>query len=262
MGGINKGFIVCGDTHGNFEYIRKTIKNRNITDMVLFHVGDFGVGFNDERKDKLELSRLNTRLEKNNCQMYVIRGNHDKPAYFDGTWDWTNLHLVPDYTIVNVEGYDVLMVGGAISVDRVPRKREELIYARNNVDKELYWYDEPFVLDEGKLKEIKWVTYVVTHSSPKFVEPINNIGIPSHGYLVESFAIDDANLKADLDKEREDLTRMYEILKENNYISKWFYGHFHRSNAMYYEDTDFVLLGVNEFREVYINTEINENTKE
>jgi hypothetical protein len=48
---------------------------------------------------------------------------------------------------------------------------------------------------------------------------------------------------------------MYEILKENNYIAKWFYGHFHRTNAMYYEDTDFVMLGINEFRDVRLNVE-------
>jgi len=257
-----KGFVCIGDTHGNFEYIRKTIKGRNITDMVLFHVGDFGVGFNDERKDKLELSRLNTRLEKNNCQMYVIRGNHDNPACFDGTWDWDHLHLVPDYTIVNVEGFDVLMVGGAVSVDRVPRKRDQQLMASRGIDKELYWYDEEFVLDEDKLRDVKGVTYVVTHTCPKFVEPINNIGIPSHGYLVESFAADDTQLKKDLDKEREDMTKMYEILKENNFISKWFYGHFHRTNAMYYEDTDFVMLGINEFRDVWVNTELNEDTEE
>lgn len=257
-----KGFIVIGDTHGNFEYIRKTIKTRNITDMILLHVGDFGVGFTTEQNDKLQLSRLNTRLEKNNCQMYVIRGNHDNPACFDGTWNWTNLHLVPDYTVVTVEGYDVLMVGGAVSVDRGPRKRDQQLMAARSIDKELYWYDEVFVLDEEKLKDIKGVTYVVTHTCPKFVEPINNMGIPSHGYLVESFAVDDANLKADLDKEREDMAKMYEILKDNNYITKWFYGHFHRSNAMYYEDTDFVMLGINEFRDIRINTELNEVTEE
>ena len=248
-----KGFVVIGDTHGNFEYIRKTIKSRNITDMVLLHVG-----FTTERNDKLQLTRLNTRLEKNNCQMYVIRGNHDNPACFDGTWDWDNLHLVPDYTVVNVEGYDVLMVGGAVSVDRVPRKREMQVYARQNVEKELYWYDEEFVLDEEKLKEIKGVTFVVTHTCPKFADPINNVGIPTHGYLVESFAAEDAQLKKDLDKEREDMTKMYEILIQNNYITKWFYGHFHRRNAMYYEDTDFIMLGINEFRDVWVQEDTSE----
>lgn len=259
---MKKSFICVGDTHGNFEYIIKKIKDKNITDMVLLHVGDFGIGFNSEKVDKLNLERLNTRLKENNCEMYVIRGNHDNPSCFDGTWDWSNLHLVPDYTVISIDGYDVLMVGGAISIDRVPRKREMQIYASKGIDKELYWYDETFVLNEDKLKHLTGITYVVTHSAPHFVEPINNRGLPTHGYLVESFSYDDVNLKKELDKEREDLTKMYEILKENNNISKWFYGHFHRSNAMYYEDTDFVLVGINEFREVYINTEMNENTEE
>ena len=245
------GFIVIGDTHGNFKYIRGIIKNRDIKDTTFLHVGDFGVGFKTVAADKVELKRLNTRLEKNNCHMYVIRGNHDNPAYFDGTWDFGNLHLIPDYTVLTVNGDDILMVGGAVSVDRVPRKEDERKLKKNNATwTTLYYPDEKFVLDVPRLKEIKGVRYVVTHTCPKWVTPINNVGVPTHGYLVDSFAAFDPTLKAELDVEREEVAQMYEILKENNLIEKWFYGHFHRTNAEYYEETDFVMLGINEFREV------------
>ena len=52
-----KGFTLIGDTHGNFEYIRNTIKTRLIMDTTLLHVGDFGVGFTTERDDKIQLER-------------------------------------------------------------------------------------------------------------------------------------------------------------------------------------------------------------
>jgi predicted phosphodiesterase len=249
------GFIVIGDTHGNFRYIMNHIKNFDIRDTTLLHVGDFGIGFQKYMTDKADMRNLNRLLTEHNCQMYVIRGNHDNPYYFDGTWDYTNLHLVPDYTVITVEGFDILMVGGAISIDRKPRLHDQQLMATRSIDKELYWFDEEFVLDEEKLKEVKGITYVVTHTCPHFVDPINNQGIPTHGYLVETFATSDPKLKEELDKERQDMTKMYEILKENNYIAKWFYGHFHRTNAMYYEDTDFVMLGINEFRDVRLNVE-------
>lgn len=251
--GSQNSFVVVGDTHGVHKVIIDTIEKTDIRDTTLLHVGDFGVGFMEEYKDRSNMELLNNVLQEHNNQMYVIRGNHDNPAYFDGTWDWSNLHLVPDYTVINVHGHDVLMVGGAISVDRGPRKKDMLAYAAAGKPINTYWYDELFVLDEEKLKDIKGVTYVVTHTCPSFVTPINNTdnNYFSHGGLVEHFVIEgDTKLKDDLNKERADQDRMYEILKENNLISKWFYGHYHRFNAEYYDETDFVMVNVDQFYEV------------
>lgn len=242
-------FIVIGDTHGNHRFIMNRIKNLDIRDTTLLHVGDFGIGFNNHMTDKSDMRKLNNLLDIHNNQMYVIRGNHDNPNYFDGSWDYTNLHLVPDYTVINVNGDNILMVGGAISVDRRSRLFEMQKATTQGRDIELYWFDEPFVLDEEKLKTIKGVRYVITHTMPDFIPPHNKID-GNFGYLVEDFARDDNKLKEDLIKEREDVTKMYEILKENNYIDKWVGGHFHRHNAMYYEDTDFVILDINEFYEI------------
>jgi len=249
-------FVVIGDTHGNYKYIRGIIENRDIRDTTFLHVGDFGVGFAPEGVDRAEINKINTILEARNCQMYVIRGNHDKPYCFDGTWKWTNIELVPDYTVVTVNGDDILMVGGAVSIDRAGRKKDMLRYAAQGNDRELYWFDEDFVLDEEKLKEVAGVRYVVTHTCPHFAEPVNNIGIPTHGWFVEGFCAEDPKLKEDLNKERDDMTKMYEILKEKNLIEKWFYGHFHKAYAAYYEDTDFVLLDINEFKEIRQGDEV------
>jgi hypothetical protein len=40
------------------------------------------------------------------------------------------------------------MVGGALSIDRVPRRKDMQLMASRGIAKELYWYDENFVLDE------------------------------------------------------------------------------------------------------------------
>ena len=255
-----KGFVVIGDTHGNHKLIIHRIKSLHIEDTTLFHVGDFGVGFErDYTKDVHRLLELNKFLRTKNCHLYVIRGNHDNPAFFNGDHNYSNLHLMPDYSVVEVNGDSVLMVGGAISVDRVSRKTDMQRYASYGKHIETYWYDEGFVLDEEKLADIKGVRYVVTHSSPKFVFPINDQsnGIDSHGPFVQRmvWTYGDDKLKDDLNKELNDITKMYELLQENNYIDKWFYGHFHTSERELVDATEFVLLDCDEFYNV-----IQENT--
>lgn len=254
-----KGFFVIGDTHGNHKLIIHRIKSGKLENETFFHVGDFGVGFRDYTKDVHELRELNKFLKVKNCHLYVIRGNHDNPAFFDGNHNYSNLHLMEDYSVVEVNGDNVLMVGGAVSVDRKLRKDDMQKYASVGRDVELYWYDEGFVLDEEKLKDIKGVRYVITHSSPKFVYPINDQsnGVDSHGPFVQRFAWEDYGLKDDLNKERNDITRMWELLQDYNFIDKWFYGHFHTSERELIDGTEFILLNINEFY-----SEIQENNEE
>jgi predicted phosphodiesterase len=243
---LNKlnSFIVIGDTHGNFKYIMYRLKLSKIYDTTLFHVGDFGVGFN-KVNDETSLIKLNDRLKEHNCQLYVIRGNHDNPDYFDGSRDYSNLHLVPDYTIINLDGVNILMVGGAISIDRIPRLYDQQLMASNGTNRELYWYGEEFILDEEILNDMRDISYVITHTSPHFADPVNK------GHIVLNYAEDDETLIADLNEERQNLTTMYEILNKNNNIIKWIYGHFHRSNSMIYENTEFLLLDINELKEIF-----------
>lgn len=226
--------IFIGDIHGNFEYIKYLVNSRHIEDANFIQVGDFGVGFDKKHVDLAALYRLNEILEKANCHLYVIRGNHDDPRYFNGVFEFRYLHLVPDYTVINIEGKRVLFVGGATSIDRVYRKE----------NKYGWWEDEVFVLDEGKLLKMYNIDVVVTHNSPDFCWPLDVNG------LVLSFAAKDATLLEDLRNERKDLTRMYDLLAMNNDIHSWYYGHFHNSQLTEYKGTDFRLLGIEETYEL------------
>jgi hypothetical protein len=118
-------------------------------------------------------------------------------------------------------------------------------------DIESYWFDEGFVLDEDKVKDLTGITCVVTHSVPGEAMPINdyNNHYNSHGSFVESFASGDNKLKDDLNKERIDLSKMYKILKEKNTIKKWYYGHFHSSNREIIDGTEFVMVNISELIE-------------
>jgi predicted phosphodiesterase len=243
-----KQILFLGDIHGNFEYVKWYIKAHKIKDCVIYQVGDFGIGFTSEFNDMNTLGNLNKFLVEHNIQMYAIRGNHDNPKFFDGHLAnyFGNLHLLADYTVIDIEGTKILGVGGAVSVDRRPRMREQLEYARVGRDIELHWYDEVFVLDEEKLRTFENIDIVVTHTAPDFCAPDNKLGF---GYLVEQFARGDQKLYEDLREERNLLTKMHDILKEKNKPDFWFYGHFHRDWAANLDGTNYRLLAINEVYE-------------
>ena len=63
--------------------------------------------------------------EERNVECYMIRGNHDNPAYFEGTtFSYKRFIAVPDYTILQACNHSILCVGGAISIDRIYRINE------------------------------------------------------------------------------------------------------------------------------------------
>jgi predicted phosphodiesterase len=250
---MNKGFVVLGDTHGNHGLITHRIKSLQMENNTLFHVGDFGVGFaKTEEIDIENMMVLNKLLSEKNCHLYVIRGNHDKPTFFEGNHDYSNLHLMPDYSVIEVNGDNVLMVGGAVSVDRKMRMDGMIPYKDFPV-RETYWSDEVFSLDEEKLETMRDIKYVITHSATKHTHPINNFFNVdnSHGPLVQRFVDQgDVYLKDELNKERISITKMYDILIKNNDISTWWYGHFHTHKEELYEGVKFILLDINEFYNV------------
>lgn len=237
-----------GDIHGNFELVKREIKRLKIgkNDEVAYIIqcGDFGIGFYP-KKDVETLNLLNKFLKKRNIIMIVIRGNHDDPAYFDGNFIFSNLKLVPDYTIMDIYDIKYLFVGGAISIDRKPRL-DRMQEAASYGDKlSLYWFDEPFVLEEEKILQIKDIDVVVTHSAPPYCFP------ETKGYLVNEFVKYDETLIQDLIKEREDIASMFELLRKNgNYVRYHFYGHFHQTSITMNNFTSHYLVDINQFIEL------------
>lgn len=221
--------VLLGDIHGDFQEIYYFSKRNETQEPInLIQVGDFGAGFKSSFIDDMEY--LNTELANSNVTLYAIRGNHDDPKFFNGEYNWSNIKLLPDYTVLEIEGKRILLVGGAISIDRLQRTE--------NVS---WWKDEVFNFDSEKLSEFRNIDTVITHSAPHFVFP------QTFNSLVLSFASYDSKLIQDLTDERNRFNEMYNILNENNKIKHWFYGHFHTTRSERYEDTMFHVLGVNFF---------------
>jgi predicted phosphodiesterase len=225
--------IFIGDIHGNFQALHHQIEFSDIKNETLIQVGDFGIGFKPD-VDMSNLKRLNTFLCNRNISLHVIRGNHDKPSYFDGDWNFTNIRFLPDYSILHKDGLNILFIGGAISIDRVYREEDKN-----------YWKDEVFRLDIDFLKGVRNINTVVTHSAPMFCDPV---GIKAR--IVDDFISVDNKLKDDLIKERTELSWAYNILNESNNIKQWIYGHFHASNRSTLNNINFVGLNINEFYKI------------
>jgi len=248
----NERVLYLSDIHGNFNLINQYVKLYDIKDAHIVQVGDFGVGFNTIEKEKRALLMTNPILEKNNVHVWAIRGNHDYKPHFDNDpFGLSNIHLVPDYSVLELGGKRILCIGGAVSVDRTWRYtklQKAGIFENQFLGRESWWPDEVFVLDKDKLGQIKDIDIVVTHTAPHYCEPDNTFGF---GPFVEGIIRDtgDVGLKTDLHLERQQVTDAFTILKMNNDIRLHLYGHFHKSDVLNYDGIEHRLLNVGELWE-------------
>jgi len=238
--------IFLGDIHANFSYLTWYIKHGKISNESIIQVGDYGLGFTSYENDLKVQSELNNTLKKNNITLYTIRGNHDNPYFWDGHLDghFSNIHYLKDYSVLNIEGFNMLFIGGALSIDRKYRLKQMQTAASYGRDIELYWFDEPFILDKEKMENIKNIDIVVTHTSPDFCVPVNKFGFSP---IVDEYAHYDKTLKDELIEERKTVTEMWNILKKNSNPRIYLYGHFHSSNFENIDGCEFRLLGINEW---------------
>ena len=221
--------IFLGDIHGKFDVISKYIKRCKITDANIIQVGDFGV-FDTFESDKKELSVIHPRLVKNNVFLWIMRGNHDFPDYFENDpFGFSNIKLIPDYTVLNFDK-NILCIGGAVSVDRTSRYTKHQLIGdfKTKTGKEQWWPNEEFILNIEILENIRNIDIIVTHTCPGYCSPKINLG---HGKFVEDIIKKNniPQLGLDLIEERKKLDKAFTILKKNNNITNHYYGHFHKS---------------------------------
>lgn len=239
--------IFLGDVH-NYSKIPRYADAIELSDCDLIQVGDFGVGVDGD--DLKRLKELNDYLVLKNIILHVCRGNHDNPAYFDGSFRdvFSNIDLIPDYTVKKIQDKNILFIGGAISVDRKPNPNIPDIKSLDGkwpgrtagID---YWENESIVFNEDFLRNVENVDIVVTHSAPSFVEPYIKTG-------AEKWFESDPGLEEELHRERSLLSDVCFIIKQKNNITNWFYGHFHFPSTEFHENIRFQQLAIMEFYEL------------
>ena len=236
---------LLGDIHGYWSVIANHLVHNDEKNIGYFQVGDFGIGFYETEPEKLK--QLDELLQTYESDLFVMRGNHDNPAWFvDGGNDkiadikanLKRIVFVPDYTVMTIDGEKILFVGGAVSIDRVPRMMDLT---------ESWWPDEIFHLDEKKLQDFEDIERVITHTCPDFCEPIK------FNQLVYNYASQDAGLLQELRIERELVTKMANILMlngKNPNLKGWYYGHFHNNYRFLHQNMEFVCLNINRFMQL------------
>lgn len=237
--------IVCGDIHGEIsQLVFKINQQHKLNNSLIIVAGDVGIGFYKDGYYTKRLTRISERLKKQNNLLLFVRGNHDNPEKwmdyepFKEFWQEndSNVRFVKDYTVIQAKTdrkeYNILCVGGAISIDRKARTK----------DKD-YWPNEIFVYDEKKVEGLTGITHVITHSAPNFCEPLIKSGIENWMEL-------DKELEADCDKERADHTLLYEKLQEKNEIKMWAYGHYHFASQSFINGVQFRLCRIMELVEL------------
>ena len=212
-----------GDIHCEFSsVVNDLIVRKKLTDAVVICCGDIGMGFYREGYYHSLFRHLNGKLSAKNVVMVMFRGNHDNPDYFndgglpgsinDAFSRYSNMYLIPDYSIVKTNVGNILCVGGGISIDRISREL--------NVS---YWENEQVIeLDDERKKFITDnlpIDIVCSHSSPQTAKPIQK--------YCGSFAVFDLKLPESMFDERVRLQEIYDFLAEISKPKHWIYGHFH-----------------------------------
>lgn len=260
----SKPIYVLGDMHGEISILKKYIDKYGLTNCHIIIAGDIGLGFSTRKYHADEYQELNTFLKEHNINLYLIRGNHDDPTYFnkrnmvDGVIEdefaLSNVIAVPDYTVLTIDRKNILLVGGATSIDRLYRIQGDRMringllkfYPKMTAEDAMasiqpsYWEGEQPILDTDAIDEITSdginISCVITHTCPSFSYPTTKRGL-------NEWMKYDSNLLFDLNKERSIMDSIYHYLIDKGHnIKEWVYGHFHTHHQEEIKNVRFTLL--------------------
>ena len=230
--------IAIGDVHGEFEEMQsKMVEIMESTgEPVNFvQVGDFGLGFEKPKKDHDRLTTINHFLKEKDSHLWVIRGNHDNPGF----WGWglgyqfSNIHFVPDDSIVELDDKLCYFAGGAVSVDRSRRTQ--------GID---YWAGE--ICNESNLLGFKErIDILFTHD---VYHPVSPFGTTSD--TLKYWCERDENLMGDILNSQIVMKNLYDSIYKINSNFSWYHGHYHESHVTNNNGQVVHSLGILEFKEV------------
>lgn len=177
---------------------------------------------------KLEV--LNNVLVDNNAHILFVRGNDD-PTYFkDELINLSNIKTIVDYSVVKLNKFNCLCIGGCISLSRKWKIDQEKLNGRR-----LYWKEEEFCYDEQEINNIIKefsIACIITNSCPSFAYPSMNV------FNQSSWVEKDKKLLHDICQERSKMDKIYNIINAKKpYL--WVYSRFNMSNSSVVNDIIF-----------------------
>lgn len=244
-----------GDLHGYYDSLINWIKTNDIRDSAIIVCGDIGFGFEKPGYYEQLCKKFEHKCSERNVTVFMLRGNHDDPSYFDGVKINTeHFKAIPDYSVISNGEHNILCVGGAISIDRIDRIAKwrqdaskfmiwfncPLSVAEEKFASKTYWeYEKPYfdynALDELSKNDIK-IDIVCTHDSPPFCPPLSKDGIAD--YLAQ-----DEKLSEDIDDARNVFSEILaKLILDNHPLAKWIYGHYHNHEQIEIDGIEYTML--------------------
>lgn len=211
---INGDVWLCGDVHGRHDKLFHAIKTEDVRDAHIIILGDVGIGFYAEDPPYLprEYRNLQKRASERNLQLWLIRGNHDNPVFWEGALkeqaekDYPNIHLLQQ-GFVTINGDIHYIFPGGVSIDRFKRREGQS-----------YWKDEVVKFASSELSEtLPVVKAVLGHTGPR-----------PHGLsndLLDYYVMMDSGLHELLSDEYKVVSDVIQALNPQYFI----YGHYHVS---------------------------------
>lgn len=227
--------VAIGDVHGKIPQLIERIEEFNLTGIDYVQVGDFGIGFDSPIRESKKLKELDILLQYKESRMWIIRGNHDNPMYWDPdfSYDLSNIVLVKDNTCIDIKGKSCFFAGGSLSIDR-----------KNRMKGVSYWPRESYYWEEPK-NTPKTIDYLFTHDVYHHCSPFR-IESP----IVQRRFMSDPDLRGDLIENQIQMKKLYEFVTTANKEFSWYHGHYHESHFTSIENQKTYSLAELEFREV------------
>lgn len=241
-----ENILFVGDIHGELGLIRY-FAQRN-PNSIMVYCGDIGMGFYKSGYYETQMDHIEQALEKYNCIVILIRGNHDDPSYFSGSVDrfhpekYNNIHFADDWQVFSTKFGNILTCGGAVSVDKQSRT-EDITWWSGEVVKMI----DPKDIIKDIPKDMN-IDIVASHTNPLNFEPFDNkanlMGWCSKEIIEEC------------DVERKYMMSVYYELVDNYDVKYWFHGHFHFSSSYRLDNMRVRSLNINEIKSLDLDYKI------
>lgn len=181
-----KNYLITGDCHGNFHRFDNIDKNKySPEETAVICLGDFGINFYLNKTDE----KHKLLLCKKGFTIYCVRGNHEErpenlsdiKSFYDENVKG-EVWYQPDYPLIRyfkdgeeyeIEGYSILIIGGAYSVDKW--------YRLSHFEPDAKWTgwfkDEQLTIEEmNSISERfsgKHFDFILSHTCPASWQPFD-----------------------------------------------------------------------------------------
>jgi UDP-2,3-diacylglucosamine pyrophosphatase LpxH len=233
---------ICGDIHCELSnLVWKAVRQLKIRHADILIVGDFGAGFGRPKSMDVAYARICPELKENDIRLYTIRGNHDDPAFFDGSHDYERLRFLPDHRTIELCGKKIYPIGGAVSTDidlvdpltRKSRRMQNDALIRFGSSKRIWWPDETPVQITENLPESADI--IASHDAPLSFEPP---------------LMRDAHVRDNTWQKVVESRRYLDFVLRTVKPSQWFYGHFHNHYEGIFQGTHYLGIDIAEMMQV------------